>query len=374
MAGPETRNLDLLSAKMDAEGLDAVVAVNKKSVVYLSNAPTAWGDWQQRRADGPRICFVVWPREGEPAVIVGELEREVTEEYCWIPRIECYPDYAQTPYEKLSEVLADMRLRGSRVGIERRAVGATYWESLNGLHPDTTFVEVGPLLDAVRAQKTLAEITLARRACTLLDRTYMAVFSAARPGWTEIDLHAAMLETAYGMGASEVFGNVLSGERAMVIHRPPTRKPIAVGDIIRTDYIANFDGRNANLSRVFVVGDPSTEQRGMYRTLLELEQEVYNYIRPGVRAYDLYVYYVKQAGKRGLNADLPLLGHNIGAEVHEEPMIVQAETGLLEAGMIICVEPFVRRQYQIQDQLLITENGIELLSKDFDTRELFVID
>ena len=41
----ETRNLSLLRAKLDAEGLDAVVAVNKKSVVYLSNAPTAWADW-----------------------------------------------------------------------------------------------------------------------------------------------------------------------------------------------------------------------------------------------------------------------------------------------------------------------------------------
>ena len=75
-----------------------------------------------------------------------------------------------------------------------------------------------------------------------------------------------------------------------------------------------------------------------------------------------------------MSADLPMLGHNIGAEVHEEPMIVQADTGTLEAGMMICVEPFILKQYQIQDQLLITQNGFELLSKDFDTRELFVVD
>lgn len=374
MAGPETRNLDLLKTKMEAAQLDAIVAVNKKSVVYLSNAPTAWGDWQQRRADGPRICFVVWPREGAPAAIVGELERDVTKEYCWIPRIECYPDYAQTPYEKLSDVLNDMGLRGKRIGIEKRAVGASYWESFTQAQQGTTVVEAGPLLDAVRAQKTPAEIELARRACTLLDRVFLSVFSAVRPGTTERDIHAAMHETAYAMGASELFGNILSGERAMVIHRPPTAKPLAKGDIIRTDYIANFEGRNANLSRVFVVGEPSAQQRQMYKTLMELEQEVYGQIRPGIRAHDLYKYYVGQVKKRGLSVDLPLLGHNIGAEVHEEPMIAQTETGTLEAGMVICVEPFVNRQYQIQDQLLITKAGVELLSKDFDTRELFVID
>lgn len=125
MAGPETRNLDLLQDRMAAERLDAIVAVNKKSVIYLSNAPTAWS-WQQRRADGPRVCLVVWPREGEPAVVTGELERGVTRENSWIPRIECYRDYAQTPFEKLADVLDDMGLRGERVGIERRAVGAAY--------------------------------------------------------------------------------------------------------------------------------------------------------------------------------------------------------------------------------------------------------
>jgi len=373
MAGPETRNLMLLRKKIEAERLDAVVAVNRKSVVYLSNAPTAWS-FQQWRADGPRICFVVWPHEGEPALIVGELEREVTQEYSWIPRIECYPDYAQTPYEKLAEVLDDMGLRGKRVGIERRAVGATYWQQLIDVDRDTTFVEAGPLLDAVRARKTPAEVELGRRACALLDRAFLAVFSSARPGMTEIDLHAAMYATLYAMGASDAFGNLLSGERAMVIHRPPTRKLIAPGDVIRTDYFAWFDGGAANLSRVFVVGPPSPKQRVTYQALREIELAIFDRIRPGIRAHDLYRFYVQQVEQRGMSADLPMLGHNIGAEVHEEPMIVQADTGTLEAGMMICVEPFILKQYQIQDQLLITQNGFELLSKDFDTRELFVVD
>lgn len=372
MAGPETRNLALLQERMDAQRLDAVVAVNKKSVIYLSNAPTAWS-WQQRRADGPRVCLVIWPRQGEPAVIVGELEREVTHEYSWIPRIECYPDYAQTPFGKLVEVLDDMGLHGKRVGIERRAVGANYWNDLVDAQRDTTFVEAGPLLDGVRAQKTPAEVDLARKACALIDRAFLAVFSAARPGMTELDLHVALYDTLYAMGGSEVGGNLLSGERAMVIHRPSTRKPIMPGDIIRTDYFASFEGRAANVSRVFVVGDPTPEQKATYKTLREIELAVFEHIRPGLRAYDLFSFYRQQVEARGLTANLPLLGHNIGIELHEEPMIVQAETGTLEAGMVICVEPLIRQQYHIQDQLLITPAGVELLSSGFDTRELFVI-
>jgi Xaa-Pro aminopeptidase len=370
----ETRNLALLQAKLQAEGLDAVVAVNKKSVVYLSNAPTAWADWLQRRADGPRLCLVVWPVKGDPVLIVSELERDVTAEHTLIPRVEHYPDYVQTPYEKLSEVLDAEGLRGKRIGIEKRAVGAGYWEALTRAQPETTFVEAGPLLDAVRAQKTEAEIAIFRRGCALLDRVFLAVFSAARPGVTEYDLHTAMFETAHAMGAGEIYGGLLSGERAMVVHRPPIRKPIEAGDIIRTDYVAWWEGRAVNLSRVFVVGEPSRQQTTIYKALREIELEVYAYIKPGVRAYDLYNYYLSRVAARGFSADLPLLGHNIGVEGHEEPMIVQAETGTLEKGMVICVEPFLQKQFQIQDQLLVTANGIELLSKDFDTREMFVIE
>lgn len=369
----ETRNLPLLRAKLEASGLDAVVAVDKKSVLYLSHAPTAWGDWQQRRADGPRICFVVWPRTGEPVLIVGELERAVTPEYSLIPRIEHYREYAQTPYEKLTAVLNEMGLRGKRVGIEIRAIGAGYWEQLREAHRETTFVEAGPLLDAVRAQKTEAEIAIFRRACAMLDRTFLSAFSRARPGMTERDLQQLMVDTAQAMGGTGVRGNTLSGERAMVVHRAPSDKRIAPGDIIRTDFIAYWDGRPANLSRVFVVGKPSPEQQATYRALWEIERAVFEFIKPGVRAYDVFKFYVRAVQARGLRADLPLLGHNIGLDTHEDPMIAQAETGTLEAGMVICLEPLVQKQYHIQDQLLITAQGVELLSKDFDTRELFVI-
>jgi Xaa-Pro aminopeptidase/Xaa-Pro dipeptidase len=373
MVGPEARNLTLLREKMNAERLDALVAISKKSVLYLSNAPTAWS-WQQGRADGPRLCLVVWPREGEPALIVGELEREVTREYGWIPRIEFYPDYAQTPYEKLAEVLDDMRLRGKRVGIERRVVGATYWLQLAERHRETTFIETGPLLDAVRAQKTPAEVELARQACLLLDRAFLSVFSSARPGVFEVDLHAALCETVYAMGGNEVGGSLLSGERAMVMHRPPTREPIKAGDIIRTDYHASFGGRNANLSRVAVVGDASSQQRAIYKTLREIELAIFDQIRPGVHAYDLFRFYLQQVENRGLTLRTSILGHSIGIEVHEEPMIVQAKTGTLQAGMVICIEPLILQQYHIQDQLLITQDGVEVLSTGFNTEELFVID
>jgi Xaa-Pro aminopeptidase len=370
----ETRNVALLQAKLQAEGLDAVVAVNKKSVIYLSNAPTAWADWLQRRADGPRLCLVVWPAKGEPVLIVSELEADVTSEHTLIPRVELYPDYIQTPYEKLSQVLDAEGLRGKRIGIEKRAVGAGYWDALTKAQSSTTFVEAGPLLDAVRAKKTPAEIEIFRRACARLDRVFLAVFSSARPGMTEYDLHTAMFETAYSMGAGDIYGGLLSGERAMAIHRPAIRKPIEAGDIIRTDYVAWWEGRAVNHSRVFIVGEPNRQQKATYKALREIELEVYDYIKPGVRAYDLFKYYLSRVEARGFKADLPLLGHNIGVEGHEEPMIVQAETGVLEEGMVICVEPFLQKQFQIQDQLLITANGVELLSKDFDTREIFVIE
>ena len=69
-----------------------------------------------------------------------------------------------------------------------------------------------------------------------------------------------------------------------------------------------------------------------------------------------------------------LAGHSIGVWWHqEEPLFSPGEERELQTGMVVCLEPVLKRFWHVQDQLLITDDGPELLSDGFNTDQLFIM-
>ena len=68
-----------------------------------------------------------------------------------------------------------------------------------------------------------------------------------------------------------------------------------------------------------------------------------------------------------------MVGHSVGAWYHQQvPILLRTEERPIEAGMVIALEPYVE-YWHVQDMFYIGKDGNELLSPNFDTRELFVI-
>jgi Xaa-Pro aminopeptidase len=108
-----------------------------------------------------------------------------------------------------------------------------------------------------------------------------------------------------------------------------------------------------------------------------VERGAIEFMRPGVRACDVYDCVVEGYAKFGIEYPGPHCGHGFGFETHETPMLQPYNEDQLVPSMLLCIEPVHFSQevggYQLEDLVLITETGSEILTNYEDTEELFVI-
>jgi Xaa-Pro aminopeptidase len=269
-----------------------------------------------------------------------------------------------------------MGLGDARLGLEMASMGVPQYRQLVELLPDATFEDCGSLMDEVRSIKTPEEIAIMKEGVDLMDDAYLETFSSARIGDKEVELTRRMLLNLITRGFDVIrdYGVVLVGKSAAEIHQAPSEEAkLEPGDIVRTDYVLPYKNYIANLSRVAVAGEPSDEQRKVYQALMEVERGTAAYARPGVRACDVYKYCRDAILELGYEHGLSLVGHNVGLNEHEHPMLVASETAELKKNMVFCLEPVIQPHYHIQDQYVLTETGGKLLSDKFNTDEMFII-
>lgn len=356
-------------------GLDAIVVRSGQNVAYLSGLrfPGTLGRLQDF-GHSPRGAIVIQFPNGEAILIVSTIAAALARRWSWLEDFREFTEYAEDPYVVAASTLRHRGLAHGRIGIERRLMGITQWEMLNGELPQAEFVECSGLLERVRNIKTPREVDILKHAARVQDEAYLEVFGTAQPGDTERELHARMLKALICRGAETAHG-IMQTSGNPVTYGGESDVPVQTGDVVRTDYVSYCEGYAANLSRMAVMGRPTASQQEFYALLLSIHREtIARMLRPGVKACDIYAFVRERCIAAGFPAVAPLVGHNIGVWWHqEEPMLVPGEQRTLGPGMVICLEPIVDGFWHLQDEVLITEDGCELLSHLFDTDTLFTM-
>jgi Xaa-Pro aminopeptidase len=211
-------------------------------------------------------------------------------------------------------------------------------------------------------------------AVTEQDQAHIEVFGNASPGDTEKELHARMIEYMIREGAEWAHG-MLQSNNQMIKYGGEGPIPITSGDLVKTDYVSYHRGYAANLSRMFVMGRPSNAQRETYAELFSIHQElIQGTMHPGVEAQTVWMTLRDKFQEHGYYSVGGLAGHSTGVWWHqEEPIFRPGETTTLTPGMVVCLEPILDGYWHLQDQILITEDGPEILSDTFNRGELFVM-
>lgn len=373
MAKPVIANIERLNRLMDEAKLDAIVARSGTNFTYL--AGFAYPGTLARHLDlpdSPRGIYLIWPRQGEPAIVLNAIAEGLTRRDSWIKRIEVYAGYTEPPVEKLVSVLKDMGLSGARVGFEKGYVSAKDWEELAGKLPKMAMTDCTALMDEVRWIKTPGEIALLKRGADLLDDAYLEVFPTIKDGEPESAVHSRLVASCIRRGANWAHG-ILNSSRNTIPYAGESEHPFLKGDAIRTDYVAYVDGYPGHQSRCAVMGKPSAEQSAAYRTIRDIYRASCDRCRPGVLAGDVYAFVVEAFGKAGLKYHSMLAGHSVGCWWHQqEPVISRGNLIRLEEGMVIAMEPHVDH-WHIQDMFVIEKDGPRLISDKFSTDEPFVV-
>jgi Xaa-Pro aminopeptidase len=149
---------------------------------------------------------------------------------------------------------------------------------------------------------------------------------------------------------------------------------MAAGEILVTDIVGAYWGQQFDVNRTFVVGRrASDQQRRQLDAALEATRAAIAVARPGVPAQDLVIAANAVIEARGFGPHArPFIGHGIGYETMEPPLLYLGDLTPLEPGMVLCVEPGIEiagaEGVRIEEEIVIADGEPELLTR-FDPRQ-----
>ncbi len=363
-----TRRLD---QRMESNKIDAIVARAGVNFTYL--AGFAYPGTLARHLDlpdSPRGVFLIWPRQGEPRIILNAIAEGLSQRDSWVEHFDLYEGYVEQPVERLAKTIREMGLSEATVGFEKNYVSGSDWDYLKANLPGMNAVDSTSLMDDVRAVKTSGELALLRRGADILDDAFLKVLPTARSGMRERELHAALVSECLSNGCEFAHG-ILNSSRNTIAYAGESDFRFAEGDAIRTDYVAYANGYPGHQSRCAVIGQPTAEQRKEYRGIRDIYLAANDRCRPGITAGELYTFVVERFAAAGVVYKSMLAGHSVGCWWHQqEPVISRNNPRVLETGMVIAMEPHVNH-WHIQDMLLVGDAGPELISSKFPTDDIF---
>ena len=376
MSGKETEiiaNIDPLDRYLDPHELRAVVARSGQNFTYL--AGFAYPGTLARLLDLPdsdRGVMVVWPREGEPVLIVNLTAAGLATRDSWVTEQALYEGYVESPYAKLAEVLDGMGLATARVGFEKDYVSARDWELVQQAHPNMTMVDCTRVMDEVRWIKTPGEIERIKRAADLLDDVYLDVFSKLRVGDTERHAHSRVIAECLERGCNWAHG-ILRADSNHIPYAGESDVVFQAGDLMQTDYVAYLDGYPGHQSRNVIFGEPTAEQMGKYNSVRDIYRATIDRCRPGAVVAEIYDATLAAFKADGWKFESLLIGHGVGAWWHQqEPILRRGSEIVLEEGMVLALEPHIGH-WHIQDMIVVRADGPELLSDKFPTDAPLVV-
>lgn len=269
-----------------------------------------------------------------------------------------------------------MEMGIARVGFEASSVTYANYERWKNRLTGVDLFGAPDLFQNLRMVKTAVEIDRIRQACGIADACFDHVIRMIQPGVSEYDINLEIEFFIRRQGAALAFEPiVVSGERSARPHGKASEKKLAVGDFVTMDFGAKVDGYCSDITRTVVVGEATPRHQEIYDQVLQAEVASIAAIKPGARAADVDGLARKILDEKELAQYFGHgLGHGLGALVHDAGRMNPTSENVFEAGQVWTVEPGVYIPgfggVRIEDDVLVTENGVEILTKS--NKELVV--
>jgi Xaa-Pro aminopeptidase len=190
-------------------------------------------------------------------------------------------------------------------------------------------------------------------------------------------VHRELVERMLEAGHERAnFAIVAAADNAASPHHEPSTRVIAEGDVVLCDFGGTMDGYCSDITRMFVVGEPSAEVADTYAVLVEAQETGVRAATVGTACAE-----VDAAARRVIVAAglgeffVHRTGHGIGTEAHEDPYIVSGNDEPLAPGQAFSIEPGIylpgRFGCRLEDIVVATADGPDRLNRA--ARDLAVV-
>lgn len=256
-----------------------------------------------------------------------------------------------------------------RIALQSDYLTVTHRKTLSKKMGASTLKNVDDGMLDQRAVKDGREILAIREALAIQQEAFRKTLRFIKPGRTEYEIAAHLEYQMRLLGADGVsFPSIVAAdENAALPHAIPGKRKVKRGGIVLVDWGAMFQGYCSDLTRVIALGSMPRKMREIYRIVLEAQCAAVAAIAPGKALKDVDKVardiikdagYGKQFGHS--------LGHGIGLDIHEQPVLSTRVKGELAPGQVVTVEPGVYLPgvggVRIEDDVLVTVTGRRVLS------------
>ncbi|NTV81588.1 MAG: aminopeptidase P family protein [Candidatus Aminicenantes bacterium] len=383
----------LLQRRLAEEGLDAVLLVYSRDVLYYTGTAQP-------------SCLLVTPYDYTLYVRSGF---EFAVQDVFIGREKLLEE------RRLEKILAGAlsRLAGKpgKIGTELDILTAEQFEALRKAGPGVEFINISPITLEQRKVKEPGEIERLRRACDAVHAGHEAVLATLREGVTELEL-AAAVENAHRLAGHEgIFfirlpdffmsrGPIGAGPNLLrnsgvvytitgvgmspAVPAGPSRRAIGRGETVIVDIPTLVEGYHADQTRTYCLGKAGEAIHALYGDLLAVADYLIGTIRPGMTGRDVYRMARQKANDRGRSAEFMsfgggkasrILGHGIGLELNEPPILSEHDTSSIPESCVVALDMHMMAEgggvVKLEDMIHVGRGGNEILTRS--PRRLFEV-
>jgi Xaa-Pro aminopeptidase len=281
-------------------------------------------------------------------------------------------DPADSPATALFDVLGSLPT-GARIALDERGLASGVRDALLAQYGDRIVADAS-VIDRIRMVKTDEEIRRLEAAALAIESSYEAAIQAAAEGVSEAELARVFDQNTIAVGSRPHFTVLAFGERGALPNAVPSEwRRLRPGDAIRFDIGCKTEQYSSDIARTAVFGEPSEKLQRYYDAILAGEQTAIDVMRPGVTAKDVFAAGVEATRQAGIpHYHRHHIGHGIGLDTYDAPVLNETGDTPLEPGMVFEVEtPYYELGFaglQVEDTVVVTESGCRILTRS--TREL----
>jgi Xaa-Pro dipeptidase len=284
------------------------------------------------------------------------------------------------------------------LGLEMDVLPAGSFLQLKSIFKKSRILDASIMIRKCRMFKSPWEIECMTRAARMLHKMILEVPRILRPGMTELEL-AGQLEAflrreghqgyirSRGFNQEMFYGHILSGlegGKPSYLDSPSGGvgigpafsqgaglKPIRSHEAISIDFVGCYNGYLADQTRMFSLGEPPAPVQEAYLAVQEIQQSLKSKTLPGIPCDQVYFWALEEADRlgyltrfMGMGPSLVrYIGHGLGLELDELPVIGQKFDWPLETGMVFALEP----------KMVLPEHGLVGIENTYQMTEQGII-